>query len=109
MAADDTLPNTVIAKVVQFAPDPRGLWMFAALTGRTRRELNNAPAVIDARGSGTFSGLLANPQRFKGLAGRLGGQQRLTAPRTNTLTNERSTDNSTALDAFYDQLRRRQV
>lgn len=107
--ADDTLPNTQIVPVVQFAPDPRGLFMFGALVRRNLRDFGRR-AVIDARGSGDFGGAVATPQQFTGLAGLLGGRRGgVQVSRTNSLVNERSTEMTPAMDAFYDQLRRRQT
>lgn len=106
---DDRLPNAQVVSVVQFAPDPRGLGMFAAITARIRRDVQQDRPVIDARGSGDWGGLAATTQRFTGLAGLVAGRQRVQASRVNQLVNERSTGNSTAFDSFYEQLRRRQT
>lgn len=106
---DDTLPNAEVVSVVQFAPDPRGLALFAAITGRNRRDLLQQRAVIDARGSGDFGGWAATPQRFAGLTRLVAGRQRVQASRVSQLTSERSTDNAGAMDIFYDQLQRRQT
>jgi hypothetical protein len=105
---DDTLPNAQVVSVVQFAPDPRGLYMFAALARRGLRDFGRK-AVIDARGSGDFGGYAATPQRFSGLAGLVAGRQRVQSSLVNQLVNERSTDNSPALASFYEQLQRRQT
>lgn len=106
---DDRLPNTQVVSVVQFAPDPRGLGMFAALIGRVRRDVQQDRPVIDARGSGDWGGVATTVQRFTGLAGLVAGRQRIQTTRINTLVNERSTDNSAALSSFYEQLQRRQT
>jgi hypothetical protein len=106
---DDTLPNAEVVSVVQFAPDPRGLGLFSAITGRIRRDLLQQRAVIDARGSGNYGGYAATPQQFTGLAGLVAGRQRVQASRVSQLTSERSTDNAGAMGIFYDQLQRRQT
>lgn len=106
---DDTLPNTQVVSVVQFAPDPRGLFFFGSLVRRNLTDFGRR-AVIDARGSGDFGGTVASPQRFTGLAGLLGGRRGgVQVSRTSSLVNERTTETSPAMDAFYDQLRRRQT
>lgn len=91
--------------VVSWLPDPRGWGIFAGITGRIRRDLQSQPAVIDARGQ-TYGGWANTGQRFSGLAGLVGGQQRAIASQSSNLVNERSNLNATAMNAFYEQLRR---
>lgn len=98
-------PNQVVTQVVSFAPDPRGWGMFARLVGRTRRDLQEQPPVIER--TARFGGWVASPQRFIGLDGRLGGVQRAVTPRDRKLVNERdATIADPALSAFYDRMRR---
>lgn len=102
--------NAVVDTVVTYAPDPRGHWLFAALTGRARRDLNRYDrAVVDARTS-SYGGWAASPQRFTGLAGLAAGRQRAIASTTSQLVNERSTlTDNPGLRAFYEQMKRQQA
>lgn len=94
--------------VVSWLPDPRGWGMFAAITGRNRRDLQQQAAVIDARGS-TYGGWATAGQAFTGLAGLIGGRQRAVSGTTSSLVDERSNLNATAMAAFYERMQRGQA
>jgi hypothetical protein len=101
-------PNMRLETVVSWLPDPRGWGMFSAITGRTRRDLQQDRVVIDA-GSSTYGGWAQSTQRFTGLAGLVAGSQRAITAASNQLVNERSNLNPTAMNAFYERMQRGQA
>ena len=101
--------NSRVGRIVEYGTDPRGAGLFAALTGRTRRDLDGARPVVDPHRDGgrTFHGYTNTPQRFVGIAPL--GLARPVSPTSSTMPNERSASalNDGALRIFAERLARR--
>jgi hypothetical protein len=94
--------NAVAVPVVDYAPDPNGAGLFAALTRRGSRDLNGPRAVIER--CATWYGWTAAPQEFRGAAGL--GNGRPLAPRNSELSKETTMPDSTTAAIFASRMAR---
>lgn len=94
-------PNAVVVPVVDYAPDPHGWGMVAALQGAIARTLNGARPVMPA--SGSWHGWTAPLQQFRGHAGQ--GAARVYAPKSSAMQDQQ-TGQSVASAIFLDRASR---
>lgn len=93
-----TAPNAVVRPVVDYAPDPHGWSMVAALQGAIARTLNGARVV--APRTATWHGWTQQLQQFRGHAGL--GAARIYAPKSSTMQDQNTTQ-SLAAAIFLDR------
>jgi hypothetical protein len=96
--------NAAPALVTDYAPDPRGWSMFAALTAAAAGSLNNPAAVVAApQHFGTVSGRHAMTGAAAAVAQ---GRARVIAPRNSELTRETTTTDTTTAAIFASRMTR---
>jgi hypothetical protein len=96
-------PNAVIRAVVDYLPDHRGASLFAALTGSAAASLNTSPAVVPH--SPTFHGWVRTQQQFTGAVAAL-GRARTVSPKSSTLNQQKTTEDTVASSLFRERMAR---